>query len=532
MIQLDYLDLELAIRGSAQTGYLVTVLHSPQGEAQTAITWPWPAAEFEQTLTSIQHGLLQTEQSLRDQTGRVLGETLFRAVFSGEVGLCFEASKSTARSQGKGLRLKLRIEAVEWMAAPWELLYDPRMAEFVALSRQTPLVRYLAVPQPIQPLAIRPPLRILGVAASPAGLPALDVVQEQRQLAAALAPLVSRGQAELVWLPGQQGRDLQAALQGGPWHIVHFIGHALYDQGQQEGVLLLSGEDGAPQPLTASQFARLIADLPELRLVVLNACEGARGEEQRAFSSLAATLVRRGLPAVIAMQYAISDRAALEFAGGFYGALAAALPIDAATGEARKAMSLAAVESLAWSAPALFLRAPDGRLWSLPLENSDRPHAVGSSAALPVAPRAEPQVNANIQIGGSAIGSTIVVGTNAQAAAAGGAPSQAFSAEDTGWFEQQGAQLLFALTTLRGRVEGMRLSMAELQLKLLQGELTKSAQGQRPAAEAIMSSVEWLLAHVPDLSVPLLRFLKAPATRRVIDQAGKETAEWARRRLT
>ncbi len=47
-----------------------------------------------------------------------------------------------------------------------------------------------------------------------------------------------------------------------------------------------------------------------------------------------------GLPAVIAMQYENTDRAAIEFALSLYDALADGLPIDAAVSEARKAVQL------------------------------------------------------------------------------------------------------------------------------------------------------------------------------------------------
>ena len=54
------------------------------------------------------------------------------------------------------------------------------------------------------------------------------------------------------------------------------------------------------------------------------------GREIDIYSSTAAILVRRGIAAVLAMQYEISDRAAIEFSRTFYKALAYGQPIDAA----------------------------------------------------------------------------------------------------------------------------------------------------------------------------------------------------------
>jgi hypothetical protein len=523
MRPLDYLQFELHLSAHAAGVYIAAVLHSPAGEAVTQMTWPWSSAHFAQQLQTLQTMLTATPTIGASQFARSFGEMLFRSLFDGDVGACFEASKATARTQGKGLRINLRIDPPALLGAPWELLFDPRAAEFIALTRDTPLVRYLAVPQPIQPLAVTPPLRILGLAASPPGVPKLDLVQERLRLDQALAPVVGQGRAEVVWLPGQDWRTLQQSLQGDIWHMIHFVGHAFYDAARGEGTLLLAGEDGAPWPLGATELARLLDRQPGLRLVVLNACEGARGDEQQAFSSLGAALVRRGLPAVIAMQYPISDRAALEFSRSFYGALAAGLPVEAATGEARKAMSLSTPYSLEWLAPVLFLRASDGRLWDGPAGGED--HAPTDATrraqqALPMQQEVAPQANANIQIGGSVSGSTIITGSDNQVVTGGASAPTTSNADDARWFEEQFEQLRFALRTLRGQMDRTTLQMAELQLKLLQGEFAKSSTNHSPDVTEIVDALEWLLKHVPDLTQPLRRFLRAPVTRRALEKTG------------
>ena len=100
--------------------------------------------------------------------------------------------------------------------------------------------------------------------------------------------------------------------------------------------------------LPASLLARLIADHTALRLAIPNSCDGAQGANTDVFSSSASLLVRRGLPAVLAMQYEITDRAAIEFARGFYEALADGLPVDAATSEARISVSLGVTNTIEW----------------------------------------------------------------------------------------------------------------------------------------------------------------------------------------
>lgn len=513
---LTYLNIEVAIDSTAPGQYRVRVLRSPAGEAQSTLQLPWSLSQIPTWLSQLQTLVLSPPQFKREQQLQQWGETLFAALLNGEVAARFTASKAIAQANGQGLRLQLRCEPAELLAIPWELLYDPQAAEFLCLSRRTPLVRYLPVPQPNQPLQIAPPLRILALSASPAGLPALDIAQEQRALSAALTALQQQGLVELVWLPGQRWRDLQQALQAGPWHIFHYSGHAIYDHEQQAGKLLLADDLGEPHELRAHELARLLEAQPSLRLVVLNACEGARGDEQQAFSSLAASLVRRGLPAVLAMQYAILDEAAAEFSHSFYSALAAGLPVDAATGEARKALSLRRAYAPEWLTPVLYLRA-DGQLWQ-----------TEAAPSTPSEPRTQPgpSVNANVQIGGTVSGSHIIIGNNNRTTVTSTPPAAPIEPADALWIEQQIGQLRFALRSLRAELAPAQRTEGELQLTLLQTELCKRADEPAPNAAAISAVGDWLLANLPALREPLGRFFRAPATKRALTRAGPRGQSW------
>jgi hypothetical protein len=364
METLTYLDFELAIDGAPERGYEAAVLHSPAGEARASFVLPFDESTQAQQLADLEDALLGLQGDGKSAAAvRGFGAALFDALFTGDLLSLYDRSLQAAASANQGLRIKLRINVPSLAILPWELLYDTRDGEFVSLSRQTPLVRYVELAQPVQTLYVKPPLRILAMVALPAEAPALDVAREKTRLIEALRPLEQRGEVELVWLEGQTWHDLQAALQGGPWHIFHFLGHAEFDLLAGEGVLVGVDEAGQIDYLSGAELGRLLGDHPSLRLAVLNACEGARGSEHAPFSSAATVLVRRGLPAVLAMQYAISDAAAIEFTRSFYGALAARLPVDAAVSEARKAISLEEEGSAEWATPVLYLRAADGVLW-------------------------------------------------------------------------------------------------------------------------------------------------------------------------
>src|SRR5215203_4025356 len=160
-------------------------------------------------------------------------------------------------------------------------------------------------------------------------------------------------------------------MRRGPWHIFHFVGHGGFDAATEEGAIALSNEVGHMHLLRARSLAELLDDHYPLRLVFLNSCEGARGSESDAFSSTAATLVRRGVPAVVAMQYEVTDRAAIEFSRDFYEALADSLPVDAAVTEARAAVSMDSI--LEWGTPVLYMHSPDGRIFDV-LASAPRAH--------------------------------------------------------------------------------------------------------------------------------------------------------------
>ncbi|MGH7599019.1 MAG: SUMF1/EgtB/PvdO family nonheme iron enzyme [bacterium] len=377
---MNYLDFELEIGLGAGREYPIVVVHSPAGEARATMHFPFDELALENRLKDLQIALLRSGSKQRktplpeEQAVQDFGRALFEALVAGEVRSRYDMSQHEAAQKDMGLRPKLRIQSPELAALPWEFLYDSRQAEYVCLSRNTPVVRYLDLPQPIQPLAVASPLRVLGMAVSPHDpkLAALDLQNEKQRVEEAIKTLRHSGQIELTWLTAQTWRDLQKAMRGGPWHVFHFIGHGGFDHHTDEGLIFLADDAGASQRLTATSLGRLLADHRSLRLVILNSCEGARGSEHDLFSSTASILVRRGLPAVLAMQYEITDRAAIEFSRAFYEAMAEAMPVDAVVSEARKAVSFAVNNTVEWGTPVLYMRAPDGKIFDIAVLATER----------------------------------------------------------------------------------------------------------------------------------------------------------------
>ena len=122
---------------------------------------------------------------------------------------------------------------------------------------------------------------------------------------------------------------------------------------------------------------------------MLNACEGARSDASDPFAGVAQSLIQQGLPAVVAMQFEITDDAAIIFARELYGAIADGYPLEAALAEARGAIRDEG-NLTEWGTPVLYSRAPDGRLFDLTRRAAARPTApAGTPASTP--PRAKNQ---------------------------------------------------------------------------------------------------------------------------------------------
>lgn len=372
---MDYLNFDLRIDTPNADGYPVRVTSSPAGEAGASLQLAFDG-DFLRSLESLE-ALRGAGTSLRGTTvatppapaadeialARSLGGALFDGLFLPEIRARYRSSLADARQEGKRLRVRLRVEAPELALLPWEYLYDADAGDHVNLLRETPVSRYLEMGRPADALTIQPPIRILGMIASPGDLPRLDAAQEQQRMIEAIDHLLDARTVQLEWVKGQSWQALNAALQAGEWHIFHFIGHGDFDPALGEGRIALVDEAGGDSHfLSATQLGRLFDAHPSLRLAVLNACEGARASEQNLFSSAAAVLARRGVPAVVSMQYPISDRAAIEFSRAFYDALARGLAVDEAVQESRLAISMAAGVSAEWATPVLHMRAPDGVL--------------------------------------------------------------------------------------------------------------------------------------------------------------------------
>ena len=154
---------------------------------------------------------------------------------------------------------------------------------------------------------VEAPVRILFLAANPKDTDQLRLGEEVRTIDERLREADYRDQLDLVSHFAVRPEDLSEALLRYQPHVVHFSGH-----GSTSGAIILedaSGESSEVSPKALGDLLRILDD--NLRCVVLNAC----------YSATQAEVVSDSVDCVIGTTRAISDPAAIGFAGGFYRGL-------------------------------------------------------------------------------------------------------------------------------------------------------------------------------------------------------------------
>lgn len=378
----EYEDFELEIGSDLPVGggpqqYYGRVVRSPAGEAPKSQVKFWFSApgELAKLRGELENAVLEIDEKNRqgpttrgEQVLRDFGRGVFRSVFTDvpSIQRIYERSKGAAQD----LRIKLRIEAADLAGLPWEYLYDEDdMPGFVSLTR--PIVRYLETAGGVGRMGVKGPLRILGMIADPSTSewPKLNVVKERDRINKGIDALQHEGKVDFQWVPGGTGKDLMKKLLEGQWHIFHFIGHGGVEEALPgagaSGFVVMVDEDGKPVKKFASDLAMMLTGARRsLRLIVLNCCESARINVGDRFGNPAIGLMKTGwLPAVVAMQFPITDNAAISMSEGFYAALAGNRPIDDAVTLARKFIQ--EKSRVEWGIPVLYMRSPDGRIFDV-----------------------------------------------------------------------------------------------------------------------------------------------------------------------
>jgi hypothetical protein len=153
--------------------------------------------------------------------------------------------------------------------------------------------------------------KILILSANPTDTASLRLDAEVREIQNGLERSRYRDQFEVVIQPALRVEDLRHSLLTQKPEIVHFSGHGLGTDG-----LALENATGQMQLVSTESLGELFGVLRDaIACVVLNAC----------YTEAQIGAIHQHIDTVVGMNQAIGDRAAIEFARGFYDALGAGL---------------------------------------------------------------------------------------------------------------------------------------------------------------------------------------------------------------
>ena len=205
-------------------------------------------------------------------------------------------------------------------------------------------------------------LRILVAVASPIDL---DMVVAQPVIET-IQNLAKQQAIEVVVEQKTKVGVLQERLETFQPHVLHYIGHSRFNQSKMQGEIALLSDDDTKTarwvpdtPFT--EFIRQLKVVP--RLVFLHSCEGGVNEMTARFAGLAPQLIRADVQAVVAMQYLITNKAAIQFSQAFYAELSRGAPVDNAVQSGRYALVVNPENSYAnrvFGTPMLWMRSRTG----------------------------------------------------------------------------------------------------------------------------------------------------------------------------
>jgi CHAT domain len=274
------------------------------------------------------------------------GRILWANVFSGALGLALTHAAKSAEAAGQALTLRVvpgpdippdRV----WL--PWELLVNPAVGSFQALSSGWSIVRGTAPNAAARPLPAGRPLRItaatmLSFGEAPddwrsAFVHAADEAARLRELAAD-----GTGRVEVTVVDDADRTTLLELLRTTDADVLHLIG----------------ARSGGPRShvTTSDELAGALAENAGVALIVLNGCDmGTTAEE-----------VNRTTGAtVLAHRSGVSDLHAARLTETFYPPLLDGLPADLAISEARRQLELQFPGQAPWASTVLFTGWPPAR---------------------------------------------------------------------------------------------------------------------------------------------------------------------------
>jgi CHAT domain len=295
-----------------------------------------------------------------------LGQQLYSGLFQGNLRDSWTCAQGIAQHRREVLQLRLGLKGRHLPRLPWEVLHAGDRP--IATGTDVVFSRYQPGTSLFKQTRMVPssgPLKILVAIASPSDRDSLQLKREVLHLQQELQnrsanPLKHSPQSEiqLTVLEQPDREQLTQALEQGHYQVLHYAGHS--NLGSRGGELyLVSSRTGLTETLSGDDLAGLLVN-NGIQMAVFNSCRGAYGDpsdigEDSSERNLTAALIKRGIPAVLAMAESIPDDVALTLTRLFYRNLNQGYPVDLSLSRARAGLiSAYGSHQLYWALPILY----------------------------------------------------------------------------------------------------------------------------------------------------------------------------------
>lgn len=351
-----------------------------------------------QTSASVGRGLSRSEKNSAPSLV-ALGQELHNGLFQGNLRDSWTCAQGIAQHRREVLQLRIGLKGRHLPRLPWEVLHAGDRP--LATGTDVVFSRYQPGTSLFKQTRIQPgggPLKILMAIASPGDRDSLQLQREvlhlqqelQNRTANPLKNSPHSPEIQLTILEQPDREQLTQALEQGHYQVLHYAGHS--NLGSRGGELyLVSRRTGLTETLSGDDLAGLLVN-NGIQMAVFNSCRGAYGDpsdmaDEGPERNLTEALVKRGIPAVLAMAESIPDDVALTLTRLFYRNLNQGYPVDLSLSRARAGLiSTYGSHQLYWALPILYQHPDfDGYLTGAPAQSS----ASGSGVQI-IAPGTQP----------------------------------------------------------------------------------------------------------------------------------------------
>ncbi|NJK66881.1 MAG: CHAT domain-containing protein [Microcoleus sp. CSU_2_2] len=296
-----------------------------------------------------------------------LGQQLYNGLFQGNLRDSWTCARGIAQHRREVLQLRLGLKGRGLPRLPWEVLHAGDRP--LATGTDVIFSRYQPGTSLFKQTRILPstgPIKILMAIASPSDRDSLQLKREvlhlqqelQNRAAHPTKNTLHAPEIQLTILEQPDREQLTQALEQGHYQVLHYAGHS--NLGSRGGELyLVSSRTGLTETLSGDDLAGLLVN-NGIQMAVFNSCRGAYGDpsdlaDNSPERNLTEALVKRGIPAVLAMAESIPDDVALTLTRLFYRNLNQGYPVDHSLSRARAGLiSAYGSHQLYWALPILY----------------------------------------------------------------------------------------------------------------------------------------------------------------------------------